>query len=287
MAGDVRRSVIAGVDGSDEARSAAHWAAEFAIRHAAPLRCVYGYGVPLLAYTPMGALGDVGKMHEQVRAHGRKVLTDIQQELRQAYPDLIEVWSRLMPGGGAGVLIEESRQALATVVGARGGGGFGHLLLGSVADQVAAYGFGPVVVVREGSAAGPVLVGVDDSQHAARALAFAVAEATTRDADLIVVHTYTEVLRPQTDDPEQEGLDAALRLLAGVVEPHLTAHPPPRIQTQAVYSGRADQAMVDASAGKSLTVVGYRGGGGLTGALLGSTSRALTHHAHSPVAVVH
>ena len=287
MAGDARQSVIVGVDGSPGSRSAAHWAAEFAVRHAVPLRCVYGYDLPFLTYAQIDELGDVEEVHEQVRAQGRRVLTSIQHELRQAYPDLIEVWSRLTPGGGASVLIEESHHALATVVGARGGGGFAHLLLGSVADQITAHGFGPVIVVREQNATGPILVGVDGSEHAARALAFAVAEATVRDADLIVVHAYTEVLRPRTDDPEQEGLDAALRMLADAVEPHLATHPPPRIQTQAVYSGRVEQAMIDASIGKTLTVIGCRGHGGLSGALMGSTCRALTHHAHSPVAVIH
>lgn len=286
MAGDARQSVIVGVDGSPGSQSAAHWAAEFAVRHTVPLRCVYGYDLPFLTYAQTDELGDVEEVHEQIRAQGRRVLTSIQHELRQAYPDLIEVWSRLTPGGGASVLIEESRHALATVVGARGGGGFAHLLLGSVADQITAHGFGPIIVVREQNATGPILVGVDGSEHAARALAFAVAEATVRDADLIVVHAYTEVLRPRTDDPEQEGLDAALRMLADAVEPHLATHPPPRIQTQAVYSGRVEQAMIDASIGKTLTVIGCRGHGGLSGALMGSTCRALTHHAHSPVAVI-
>ncbi|MFC7615431.1 universal stress protein [Actinokineospora soli] len=69
------------------------------------------------------------------------------------------------------------------VVGSRGLGGFGGLLLGSTAVQVAAHARCPVVVVRGGEhrergvARGDVVVGVDGSEHSVEAIAFAFAEA--------------------------------------------------------------------------------------------------------------
>ncbi|MGV9268526.1 universal stress protein [Kitasatospora sp. NPDC003701] len=56
--------------------------------------------------------------------------------------------------------------------------------------------------------------------------------------------------------------------------------------TEAVMPGNAAQALLEAARGASLLVVGSRGLGGFSGALLGSVSRHLTEHAPCPVVVV-
>ena len=53
-----------------------------------------------------------------------------------------------------------------------------------------------------------------------------------------------------------------------------------------VAEGDPAQVLVDASDGADLLVVGNRGHGGFTEALLGSVSQHCVHHAHCPVVVI-
>ena len=53
-----------------------------------------------------------------------------------------------------------------------------------------------------------------------------------------------------------------------------------------VVEGNAARVLLDASDGADLLVVGSRGHGGFTEALLGSVSQHCVHHAHCPVVVI-
>jgi nucleotide-binding universal stress UspA family protein len=53
-----------------------------------------------------------------------------------------------------------------------------------------------------------------------------------------------------------------------------------------VVEGNAAQVLVDASAGADLLVLGSRGHGGFTEALLGSVSQHCVHHARCPVLII-
>jgi nucleotide-binding universal stress UspA family protein len=53
-----------------------------------------------------------------------------------------------------------------------------------------------------------------------------------------------------------------------------------------VVEGNAARVLLDASAGAALLVVGSRGHGGFTEALLGSVSQHLVQHAHCPVVII-
>ena len=56
---------------------------------------------------------------------------------------------------------------------------------------------------------------------------------------------------------------------------------------QVVLAGNPAQVLLDTAAGADLLVVGSRGHGGFTEALLGSVSQRCVHHARCPVVVVH
>ncbi|NUT34700.1 MAG: universal stress protein [Hamadaea sp.] len=296
--------VVAGVDGSPSSLAAARHAAELAVRRRAPLECLCAYQIPVYGYPPMGGVDPAILADEQIREGVERMLAGIEQDLRQAYPELRRVTVRELPGGPAMALIDRSQEALATVVGCRGKGGFAELLLGSVSAQVAAHAHGPVIVVRppvpdEDTPTrsglplgpqvplGPVLVGVDGSPESAAALAYAAEEAQSREVPLDVIHAYWTPLHPVTRDPEHEGVMEARQVLDHAVAPIRERWPQVQMDIRAVHTNGVEQTMIEASKDVGLTVIGCRGRGGFTGALLGSISRALVHHAHSPVAVIH
>jgi len=301
MAIQTQRPIAVGVDGSPSSLAAARYAAELAVRRQAPLRLIYGYQTSLYGYTPLGVPDPYAMGDESLRAEIDGLLKKAVTELRSDYPDLTDVDARQIAGGGASVLIDESRRAAVTVVGCRGVGGFQGLLLGSVSTQVAAHAHGPVIVVRPPvpdetdvdaqpveqvpPADGAVLVGYDGSRAAGAALDFGAAEAMRRKVRLIVLNAYSPPLRSSADVPQAEG--DSEQLLHSAIRPYAGQYPGLKIEPLSAQSTNVEKTMVDASAEASLTVVGCRGRGGFAGMLLGSVSRTLVHHAHGPVAVIH
>ncbi len=134
----------------------------------------------------------------------------------------------------------------------------------------------------------PIVVGVDGSASARRALDWAVRQADLTAARLDVVITWEwpggfgwTVPFPEDWDPQadaQKAVDEALL-------PARQAHPDVMIQTL-VVEGHAAPVLVDASRQAALLVVGSRGHGEFSGMLLGSVSQHCVTNAHCPVVVV-
>ncbi|MHB1613243.1 MAG: universal stress protein [Actinomycetes bacterium] len=139
---------------------------------------------------------------------------------------------------------------------------------------------------------GGVVVGEDGSPGAGRAVRYAVAEAARRGAVLHVLRAWSIISapRPPTWEPtfvpslpeyEQAVADDLESALAELVDPDA------RVTVQAhVVHGPAAQALIEASTGAEVLVVGSRGRGGFAGLLLGSVSEQCVRHARCPVLVV-
>jgi len=117
-----------------------------------------------------------------------------------------------------------------------------------------------------------VVVGVDGSLNAVRALDWASDEAARRGAALRVVHAV-----PDRDEAEPVLASAAVRVRE--------RHPDLSVEVKAMAGGTV-RALLRESEGSELTVVGTRGLGGVAALLAGSVSLRLAAHVHGPLLVV-
>ena len=136
---------------------------------------------------------------------------------------------------------------------------------------------------------GRVVVGVDGSKHARRALRWAVDEAHRRGSKLEVVWAWLPAaIYPPFDDgrsreeAERRELEALDRLL---VDEGLAADALVPIVTS-VVQGLTVQVLLDAAVGADLLVLGSHGHSTFAGALLGSVSLHCMTHAACPVVIV-
>jgi nucleotide-binding universal stress UspA family protein len=133
-----------------------------------------------------------------------------------------------------------------------------------------------------------IIVGVDSSDNATRAAAWAAREATDRALPLHLVHALDFPATAGLIAPEgylQAGFAAGDKLLHRVSQALTEQYPALAITTETSELGAAET-LVALSRGAELVVTGTRGHGGFAGLLLGSVSLRLASHAHCPVVVV-
>jgi nucleotide-binding universal stress UspA family protein len=226
---------------------------------------------------------------ELVRRSAEGLTDNAVYEARSVAPD-VRVEGNPMIGHAAARLLAESGQAELIVVGSRGHGGFGGLLLGSVSQRVAMHARCPVVVVRgRGDVAdGPVVGGVDDSPSADLVLETAFVAAAARGSPLELVRAYLPTVPPGaayellTDVDLPEVTAAEEERMAEQVAPWRAKYPGVPVRVLLTREGAAG-ILVQASKRAQLVVVGSRGRGVIVGTLLGSTGLQLLHHADCPV----
>jgi nucleotide-binding universal stress UspA family protein len=162
--------IVVGVDASSGAKTALTWAAEEARLRQAVLQVVHTYHSQKLTAsqyfpsqhaprTTVGAAGGPSEQELTSSLHGR---AEFEEAVRRQAEELVEVLLGELEKTVSGVevqrtvvadrhtaeaLVELSADADLLVVGSRGHGGFGELLLGSVSHAAVLHAVCPVVVV--------------------------------------------------------------------------------------------------------------------------------------------
>jgi nucleotide-binding universal stress UspA family protein len=141
---------------------------------------------------------------------------------------------------------------------------------------------------------GRIVVGVDGSDGARRALEWAVGEARLRGARLLAIHTWH--IPPLVtgagpfDPPSALDADTLERVETSaheLLERELAAADTSGVEVdKRVETRNPADALLDAARDADLLVVGTRGHGGFSGLLLGSVSQQVSHHAPCPVVIV-
>ena len=286
------RRIVVGVDGSAHARQALRFALAEAALRGARVVVVGSWAIPPLAATGVGMIPAFDLLRTELADSASEVLSRELAEVADAAAG-VEVEQHLAQGDAAGVLVEAAAGAELLVVGSRGRGGVTGTVLGSVSRACLHHAPCPVAVVHD---AGPtersrIVVGVDGSPGASAALEWACAEARLRDVGVYAVCAYDEPWGIASLGMSSAAAVAELRTaLAADAEGALDAAQATAPEgvgvTGEAVQGAAGPALVSASDGSALLVVGSRGRGGFKSLLLGSVSQYCAAQARGVVVVV-
>ena len=284
--------VLAGTDGSDPSFQAVEWAAHTAALRGAALRVIAVPALPPRMPWPRAAHSTPDTVADLIRGSYERALATAAIRAAKAEPGVV-VDTALVPGRPAATLAEAAADALMLVVGSRGAGGFAALVLGSVSRYVATLAPAPVVVARQGTAAGhgEVVIGVRDLDQPT-AIGFAFEEARLHQARLRAVHAWHWLLpEMRLAGTERAAADArdvtaqAATWLADLLAPWQQKYPDVEVTPDVVY-GSPGRMLAVASAGADLVVLGRDGAGNSGHPGAGAITHALLNHARSPVAIV-
>jgi nucleotide-binding universal stress UspA family protein len=280
------QSVVVGIDGSAASDAALGWAAEEA----------YGLGLPLrLLHVVEGQLKRTRYLSDSaIDEEVRSIIERAQHEVEK-HPG-IQAHTEVEIGVPATELVKASRDASLLVLGRRGRGTFGRLLLGSVSTAAASRSMVPTVVVPEGwdraaHAQEPIVVGVEDNTGSEAALRYAFETAARTGATIHAVHAWDVAsiygwdTKSIVGDFRRWSLEAS-EIPAKATAPWLARFPDVQVSCLP-HHGHVVAALLDEAEEAQCLVVGGHRHRPVTGALIGSSALGVLHHASCPVVVAH
>jgi nucleotide-binding universal stress UspA family protein len=292
--------VVVGVDGSANSVAALRWAVAEAELRRDRVTAVFAWG-----YIPPGHAGDGRTLDAEYGAAeaDSTLAAAIEGAVAPGVAGSVErrVMSELAPEA----LLAAAAGSDLLAIGARGVGGFRGLLLGSVSQACLHHTTVPLAIIRSAepaggateadrafrdAAGGRIVVGVDGSDSARRALRWALEEARLRVASLDVVHAWRG---PYVAPSPFAGVPLDIEIveknarsvLDRAVDGEDTRRQPAAVERILVQGGAA-HVVLDTARGADLVVLGTRGLGGFTGLLLGSVTHHVAHHIRCPMVVI-
>lgn len=282
-----RRGIVVGVDGSDDAVNAYHWATARADRFG-PVTAVAAWQSHWWSYVGAPA-GPVDAERDHAEAEVGKTLTALLDRTDPA----VRTDPIIVHGHAGRVLVDTAADHDLLVVGTRGRGAVADRLLGSVSCYCAAHTDVPLVVVPEGSPAEResevILVGTDGSPGAAAALDWALRYALPVDR-LVLLQAWSipAITGYESIAVDTEAMQAVTRESAEAAAQQSCERmgvDPDRVEVR-VIEGDARTVLHEAGADADLVVVGRRGHTGAAHLVLGSVTSHLVHRPPSPLAVI-
>lgn len=272
--------VVVGVDDSTGSMTALDWAAAEALSRGVALRIVHTWSWQMLE--PWSSRVDhlaVGDLQHRAQTLVRRCLERARRQ------EGLEVTAEIDEGYPQEVLVRTGASAGLLVLGSHHLHALGRAVLGSVSSAVVARSSCPVVVLA-GPAGLPaerpsVVVGIAGERLDERLLDFAFEHAARKRLPLKAILCWHPALGDQRMPPPEQAHLYLAESIAGWRE----RYPDVAVHTTVVRRHPAD-ALVAASAAAELLVVGRHARRMRFGALLGSVSLGVLHHATCPVAVI-
>jgi nucleotide-binding universal stress UspA family protein len=276
-------SVVVGVDGSTTGDAALGWAAHYAAARHRPLLLVHGAGEDRTGSDLFGHPGSPQAAARQVIDRALDRVKDLGL--------LVDVEVSAPARDPREALLDCAAKASMLVVGTRGLGPVGMLLLGAVSAAVAAHASCPVAVVRPDQAEDVgvrhVVVGTDGGPASTAALELAFDLASTEGRPLDVVHSWAGhdvFVDLESDGQRLEHMEEHKRMLAEALAGCAEKYPDVVVERHLPETS-ATETLLSLSGTASAVVVGSRGRTGPR-ALLSSVSRDLVERAACTVIVV-
>jgi nucleotide-binding universal stress UspA family protein len=291
----VHQGIVVGVDGSPSSDMAVRWAAQEAGMRNVPLSLVHVVERPPWGMLALGggALPPPSTTSEWQKTEDEDIISAAVELAKDTvqHGTLPELNVEVYFSATGPALFDLSTHAQLIVVGCRGRGRVGRVLLGSVSTGLIHHAHCPVAVIHDEIPVAsqlsqlPVVVGIDGSPASELATAIAFDEASWRGVELVALHAWADA--HVSDIPSVEwsaqqavGEEALAERLAGWQE----RYPDVAMRRKIVLDAPARH-LLDEAESSQLLVVGSHGRGGFPGMLLGSVGTAVAQAARVPVII--